>query len=290
MLERLGSLPVARSVAALRDEVAQWRRAGEAVALVPTMGALHQGHLALIAHGKKLADRVVASIFVNPTQFGPNEDFARYPRDEAGDAAKLAAAQCDLLYAPTVGEMYPAGFATTVSPGPLAEPLDGRFRPGHFTGVATVVAKLLLQAGADVACFGEKDYQQLQIIRRLARDLDIPTRIEGAPIVREADGLALSSRNAYLSPEQRAIAPALHRTIAAVVTRVGDGAPLPEAAAWGAAELARAGFAKIDYLEICDAETLLPLATRERSGRVLVAAWLGMTRLIDNLALPRSGA
>lgn len=289
MLEQTGPLPVARSVAGLRRQVAAWREAGEAVALVPTMGALHQGHLALIAHGKALADRVVASIFVNPTQFGPNEDFGRYPRDEAGDARKLAAAHCDLLYAPTVAEMYPEGFATTVSTGPLAEPLDGRFRPGHFTGVATVVAKLLLQAGADIACFGEKDYQQLQIIRRLTKDLDIPTRIEGVPIVREADGLALSSRNAYLSPAERQIAPALHRILAAVVARLGEGTPLPEAATWGAGELARAGFGKIDYLDICDAETLQPVTARERHVRILAAAWLGTTRLIDNLALPPGG-
>lgn len=290
MLQKLGTLPVARSVAELRRQVKEWRHAGEVVALVPTMGALHRGHLALVARASELADRVVVSIFVNPTQFGPNEDFARYPRDEAGDAAKLAAAKCDLLYAPVVGEMYPQGFATTVSAGPLAGPLDGRFRPGHFAGVATVVTKLLLQAHPDLACFGEKDYQQLQVIRRVTRDLDIPTRIEGVPIVREEDGLALSSRNVYLSPEERRIAPALRQTLAAVVTRVGEGAAPQEAAAWGVGELSRQGFAKIDYLEICDAETLQPLTSRDRPGRVLTAAWLGKTRLIDNLTLPPKGA
>jgi pantoate--beta-alanine ligase len=187
--------------------------------------------------------------------------------------------------------MYPAGFATTVSPGPLAEPLDGRFRPGHFTGVATVVTKLLLQGAPDIACFGEKDYQQLQIIRRIVRDLDLPVRIEGVPIVREEDGLALSSRNAYLSPEERRIAPALHRCLADVVARVAGGASLQDAASTGRNELSRAGFAKIDYLDICDAETLQPLAARDRPGRVLAAAWLGKTRLIDNLPLlPRTGA
>jgi pantoate--beta-alanine ligase len=286
MQERIGTLPVVRTVAALRRVVAQWRHAGDVVALVPTMGALHRGHLALLAHGKELADRVVASIFVNPTQFGPNEDFGRYPRDLAGDAAKLAGAQCDLLYAPDAAEMYPEGFATTVSGGPLAELLDGRSRPGHFAGVATVVTKLLLQARPDIACFGEKDYQQLQIIRRVARDLDVETRIEGVPTVREPDGLALSSRNAYLTPEERQVAPALQRTLAAVADRIVAGAPPPEVAAWGAAELVRAGFTKLDYLEICDAETLMPLAARDRPGRVLAAAWLGKTRLIDNLALP----
>jgi pantoate--beta-alanine ligase len=290
MLQRIGNLPVARGVAELRRVVAQWRHAGEIVALVPTMGALHRGHLALVAHGKERADRVIVSIFVNPTQFGPNEDFARYPRDEASDAAKLAGAQCDLLYAPSVGEMYPPGFATTVAAGPLAEPLDGRFRPGHFTGVATVVTKLLLQARPDIACFGEKDYQQLQIIRRVARDLDIAVGIDGVPIIREEDGLALSSRNAYLAPEERRIAPELYRILAAVVARAAAITLLQEAAAWGASELSRAGFTKIDYLEICDVETLQPLSDPNRPGRVLVAAWLGKTRLIDNLPLPPRSA
>ena len=290
MQHRIGNLAVARSVAELRRIVAQWRHAGEVIALVPTMGALHRGHLALVAHAKELADRVVVSIFVNPTQFGPNEDFTRYPRDEAGDAAQLAMAQCDLLYAPEAEEMYPQGFSTSVSAGKLAEPLCGRFRPGHFTGVATVVTKLLLQARPDIACFGEKDYQQLEIIRRVVRDLDIAVRIEGVPIVREADGLALSSRNAYLSAEERRIAPALHRVLAATRDRVAAGAAPDEAAAEGGAALTAAGFTKIDYLEICDAETLGPW-TLHRPGRILAAVWLGKTRLIDNLALPaRSGA
>lgn len=286
MQQKIGTLPVVRSVAELRRVVAQWRHAGDVVALVPTMGALHRGHLALVAHAKALADRVVASIFVNPTQFGPNEDFTRYPRDEAADAAKLAGAQCDLLYAPDAAQMYPLGFATTVSAGPLAEPLCGRFRPGHFTGVATVVTKLLLQARADIACFGEKDYQQLQIIRRVARDLDVEVRIEGVPTVREEDGLALSSRNAYLSPEERRIAPSLYRVLTEVAARAKAGAAAAEAAAWGADALIQAGFTKLDYLEIRDAKTLAPLATSARSGRVFAAAWLAKTRLIDNVPLP----
>ncbi len=194
----------------------------------------------------------------------------------------MAAARCDLLYAPPVGEIYPPGFATSVSAGALAETLCGRFRPGHFTGVATVVTKLLLQAQAPIACFGEKDFQQLQIIRRVVRDLDIPVHVEGVPTVREDDGLALSSRNAYLAPAERRIAPALHRTLVAVAARVAAGAAIAEAAAWGQAELALAGFARVDYLEVCDAETLLPLAARDRPGRVLAAARLGKTRLIDN--------
>ena len=286
MLQTIGTLPVARKIAELRRTVAEWRRGREIVALVPTMGALHQGHLALIAHARARADRVIASIFVNPTQFGPNEDFTRYPRDEAGDAAKLAAASCDLLYAPDAVEMYPAGFATTVSAGPLAAPLCGPFRPGHFDGVATVVTKLLLQAHPHIACFGEKDYQQLQIIRRVARDLDIDCAIEGVPIVRESDGLALSSRNVYLTAEQRRIAPALHRALAEAVAQIARGAAPQEAAAEGSAALLQAGFDGVDYLDIVDAESLQPLADRGRSGRAAAAAWLGKTRLIDNEPVP----
>ncbi|HXE27789.1 MAG TPA: pantoate--beta-alanine ligase [Stellaceae bacterium] len=288
MLQTIGTLPVARKIAELRRTVADWRRNSETVALVPTMGALHAGHLALIAHARAHADRVIATIFVNPTQFGPNEDFTRYPRDEAGDAAKLAAASCDLLFAPDAAEMYPAGFATTVSAGPLAAPLCGRFRPGHFDGVATVVTKLLLQAHPHIACFGEKDYQQLQIIRRVARDLDIDCTIEGVPIVRESDGLAMSSRNAYLAPEERRIAPAMHRVLVAAVAQVARGTAPQEAAAAGSAALLQAGFDKVDYLEIVYAESLQPLGDQTRPGRAMAAARLGKTRLIDNEpVLPR---
>jgi pantoate--beta-alanine ligase len=286
MPEKIAGLPVVRSVAALRHEIAAWRAAGDSVALVPTMGALHAGHLALVARARLLCRRTVASLFVNPTQFGPAEDFARYPRDEAADAAKLLAAGCDLLFAPPVAEIYPPGFATQVDTGPIAQRLEGRLRPGHFNGVATVVAKLLIAAGVDVACFGEKDYQQLQLIRRLARDLEIPVRIEGVPTVREPDGLALSSRNIYLTPAERLVAPLLHRTLEDVASRiVRDGVGSSDAAAEGSAALLRAGFAQVDYLEICDAETLEPLARRDRPGRILVAAQLGNTRLIDNIPL-----
>jgi pantoate--beta-alanine ligase len=283
--ERIGRLVVARTVLDLRRRVRLWRRAGETVALVPTMGALHAGHLALVTRGKELCDRVVVSLFVNPMQFAPSEDFSRYPRDERGDAAKLAEARVDLLYAPGLAEIYPEGFSTTVSAGALADGLCGPFRPGHFAGVATVVTKLLLQAQADVACFGEKDWQQLQIVRRLVRDLDIPMRIEGVPIVRESDGLALSSRNLYLSPAERQAAPALHRTLLAIVQRIETGKTSPAAAvAAGIQELKRAGFGKIDYVAAVDAESLAPLRA-DRPGRVLAAAWLGRTRLIDNLPL-----
>jgi pantoate--beta-alanine ligase len=283
--ERIGKLAVARSVAELRRRVRAWRRAGETVALVPTMGALHAGHLALVTRARELCDGVVASLFVNPTQFGPGEDFGRYPRDESGDAAKLVAARCDLLYAPPLEEMYPLGFSTSISAGALAEGQCGRFRPGHFAGVATVVTKLLQQAQADVASFGEKDYQQLQVIRHVVRDLDIAVRIEGVATVREADGLALSSRNAYLSPAERAVAPALQRTLRDIAQRIERGEVVAAAVADGISELGRAGFTKIDYVDAVDAETLAPLARADRPGRILAAAWLGRTRLIDNAPL-----
>jgi pantoate--beta-alanine ligase len=279
------TLPAVRTVADLRTVANAWQAAGERVALVPTMGALHRGHLALVERGRALCRRVVASLFVNPTQFGPNEDFSRYPRDEAADAALLAGAGCDLLYAPDVAEMYPAGFATTVIPGPIAERQCGPFRPGHFAGVATVVSKLLLQSQADVALFGEKDFQQLQVIRRVARDLDIPVAIEGVPTVRESDGLALSSRNVYLTPEQRAVAPALYRTLREMARRLEAGEDVTAVTAGGLATLESAGFTATDYLEVSDAETLVPLASSDRPGRILSAVWLGKTRLIDNISV-----
>ena len=279
------SLAIVRTVADLRATVAAWHKEGQDVGLVPTMGALHSGHLALVGRAKALAPKVVASLFVNPTQFGPNEDFSRYPRDEAGDAAKLAGAGCDLLFAPTVEEMYPQGFATSVSPGPISERLEGKFRPGHFQGVATVVSKLLLQCRCDVAIFGEKDYQQLQVIRRVVRDLDIPVRIEGLPTVREADGLALSSRNLYLSAEERAVAPALNRGLVIASEALHAGASGAEASAKGLAHVKAAGFDPIDYLEAVDAVTLEPLKKLDRPGRILAAAKLGRTRLIDNISV-----
>ena len=279
-------IDIVRSVDALRTRVAAWRGDGATVGLVPTMGALHDGHMALVQHALSRCDRVVASIFVNPTQFGPNEDFARYPRDEDADGEMLAKGGCHLLYAPTVAEMYPQGFSTTVTVGAIAEGLCGPFRPGHFAGVATVVAKLLLQAQPDIACFGEKDYQQLQVIRRMVRDLDLPVRIEGVATLRAPDGLALSSRNRYLGPEQRWSATAIYRVLTTIAERLsGRQTTIPAALAWGKTELEAAGFAPIDYLAICDAVDLTPVDTLERPARVLTAAWLGKTRLIDNLAL-----
>lgn len=273
------------SVVDLRTRVSEWRRAGESVALVPTMGALHDGHLSLVARARAEAQRTVASIFVNPTQFGPTEDLSAYPRDGARDAGMLSVAGCDLLFAPSAEEMYPPGFATLVRVSGLADCLCGEARPGHFDGVAQVVTKLLNQAGADVAVFGEKDWQQLAIIRRLAQDLDIPTRILGAPIVREADGLALSSRNRYLDPAERRVAGRLNAVLRATADRIATGGdPRAETAAARAA-LSDAGFDAVDYVECRTAEGLAPVQRVEPSSpaRVFAAARIGRARLIDNM-------
>ncbi len=278
-------LRIVRTVAELRGAVDGWRREGLSVALVPTMGAIHDGHLSLVRASLARCDRVIVSLFVNPTQFGPNEDIATYPANEELDAARLAGADVDLLYAPSASEMYPDGFATSVTVSGITDGLCGAFRPGHFAGVATVVAKLLLQAAPDIAIFGEKDYQQLQVIRRMARDLDIPVEIAGAPTVREADGLALSSRNFYLSPEERAVAPVLYRTLTAVAEKVTAGAACDTVCQWAHDELLAAGFQTVDYVAVCDADTLAPLAYANRPARVLGAAKLGKARLIDNLAV-----
>jgi pantoate--beta-alanine ligase len=276
---------IARSVSDLRQSLAPWRKAGERIALVPTMGALHDGHLSLVALAKSNADRVVASIFVNPTQFGPSEDFNRYPRDEAGDLDKLKKAGTNLVFAPETAEMYPHGFSTTVGVSDLTEDLCGASRPNHFDGVATVVTKLLLQCAPDVAIFGEKDYQQLLVIKRLVRDLDIPVEILGGPIVREKDGLALSSRNAYLSPAERTAAPLLYQTIVAVANDLRQGRGADDAAEAGRFKLEAAGF-RVEYVAVRDPETLKPLSGPVKRARVLAAVRLGSTRLIDNLAVP----
>ena len=281
------SLPIVRTVSDLRAPVAAWRQAGLRVALVPTMGALHEGHLSLVRRALDEADRVVASVFVNPTQFAPGEDFEAYPRGEARDTELLASAGCHLLYAPPAAEIYPEGFSTTVVVSGVSAPLEGERRPSHFAGVATVVAKLLIQAQPDVAVFGEKDWQQLQVIRRLARDLDLPVRILGAPTLRAEDGLALSSRNAYLTPEQRPIAGVLNRVIKALAEAAAAGEPLEPAEQAAAEVLLEAGFDKVDYIEVRHAETLEPLrpSVGGAPARVLAAAWLGQTRLIDNMAV-----
>jgi pantoate--beta-alanine ligase len=279
------SSPIVRTVADLRAQIAKWRKEGERVALVPTMGALHRGHLALVALAKNEADRAVVSIFVNPIQFGPREDFNLYPRDEAGDLEKLAGAGADLVFMPDVDEMYPPGFSTRVNVGDLTDDLCGAARPNHFDGVATVVAKLLLQCAPDTAILGEKDYQQLLVIKRLVRDLNIPVEIVGAPIVRETDGLALSSRNAYLSLAERKIAPLLHRTIAEVAADLANGRGADDAAEAARFKLEAAGF-RVNYVAVRDPDTLKPLHGPVKRARVLAAAFLGKTRLIDNVPVP----
>ncbi|MBN7777480.1 MULTISPECIES: pantoate--beta-alanine ligase [Nitratireductor] len=277
------SLSILRTVADLRDRVQTWRRAGERVAVVPTMGALHEGHLSLVRAGRERAERVIVTLFVNPKQFNNASDLAAYPRTEADDAAKLAPFGVDVLFAPGVEEMYGNGFATTVSVSGVSEGLCGAHRPGHFDGVATVVSKLLLQSGADCALFGEKDFQQLLVVRRLVADLNIPTEIIGCPTVREADGLALSSRNVRLTPEERRTAPAIANVLRETAERLASGmlaAPALEAAR---SALEAAGFDRVEYFDLRDAETLLPIERVDQPARLLAAAWLGETRLIDNL-------
>jgi pantoate--beta-alanine ligase len=312
-------LRVVRTVAALRRAIQQWRERGERIALVPTMGALHAGHLALVRAARRRARRVVVSIFVNPAQFAPHEDFASYPRSPDSDLAALAEMQVDLVWAPPVAVMYPPGFATRVVPeGPATAGLEDKFRPHFFGGVTTVVGKLLIQCAPDYAMFGEKDYQQLKVVTRLATDLDLPAKIVGVPTVREQDGLALSSRNAYLSASERAAAPALYRVLKDCAGRIAhiaraDGRERPYIAHVehqgvdarlgglcrdrpygellarvldeGGAAIERAGFT-LDYLEARHADTLLPVASvKDGPIRLLVAARIGKTRLIDNIAV-----
>lgn len=283
MAAETAALALVHTVADLRAQVAAWRAAGLSVAMVPTMGALHDGHLSLVREGCAVADKVVVSVFVNPTQFGPGEDFDKYPRTLETDCAKVAGAGAALVFAPCVAEMYPEGFATTVVVEGPSHGLCGDARPGHFKGVATVVSKLLLQCLPDVALFGEKDYQQLQVIRRVVRDLDIPVRIEGVGTVREADGLAMSSRNAYLSAADRAVAPRLHAAMTAAAEALRAGSPVAQVLAVARADVLAAGFARFDYLELRDAATLAPLDRLDRPARLLAAAFLGSTRLIDNI-------
>ncbi len=282
-------MQIIREINALRRAVAELRRDGGSIAFVPTMGALHAGHMALVREAKRQADHVVASIFVNPTQFGANEDFGTYPRREAEDAAMLEAEGCALLWAPGAATMYPEGHMTTVSVSGVSDDLEGAARPGHFAGVATVVAKLFNQVQPDVALFGEKDYQQLAVIRRMAADLDLPVRIIGVPTQRDPDGLALSSRNVYLSAEERLAARALPRALVEAAQAMRDGTSIAKALEEARAKLAAAGFEPIDYVELRDAETLRPLKQLDRRGRILAAARLSKTRLIDNLDVPAAG-
>src|SRR5882724_274887 len=277
---------VLRRLAPLRAWVSRARSKRETVALVPTMGALHAGHLALVRLARRRADRVVVSIFVNPAQFAPNEDYGNYPRTWDADIAALSQLGVDAIWAPNVATMYPDGFATKIAPGgPALAGLEDKFRPHFFGGVCTVVAKLLLQVQPDIATFGEKDYQQLKVVTAMARDLNIATRIAGVPTVREKDGLAMSSRNAYLSPDERAAAPALHRVLKACAASLKKGGPLAPTLIEGEAEIEQAGFA-VDYLEARHAETLARISSvKDGPVRLLVAAKIGRTRLIDNIAV-----
>ena len=281
-------LPIARTVDELRRVVRDWKRQGFTVGFVPTMGALHEGHLTLVREAGRRADKVVASVFVNPTQFAAHEDLGTYPRREAQDAELLVSTGCDLLFAPTVDQMYPEGFVTGVSVGGPSQGLETDFRPHFFGGVAVVVAKLLNQVQADVAVFGEKDYQQLMVVTRMARDLDIPTEIIGSPTERDGHGLALSSRNAYLSVEELAIARKLNGVIAEAAIKAADQRPLAAVERDAYAEILRAGFQQVDYVAVRRAEDLaaFPNGVVDGPARILVAAWLGKTRLIDNMSVP----
>src|SRR5215472_5990323 len=277
-------MEIARTISDLRRHIALWRKAEQRIGLVPTMGALHEGHMALVRTAHAACNRVVATIFVNPKQFAPSEDLGSYPRREAADLDMLRSAGVDLVFIPAVDEIYPPGFSTTVRIAGLSEGLCGGHRPGHFDGVATVIAKLLIQALPDTAYFGEKDYQQLMIVQRLVCDLDIPVLIVGVSTVREADGLALSSRNAYLSSEERRLAPGFARVLRMIAIALADDpAAVARELACGSAELEKAGFA-VEYLEVREAQTLAPItAAILEPARVCAAVQLGRTRLIDNM-------
>lgn len=280
------NVAVVHTVADLREQVGAWKKAGKSVALVPTMGALHAGHVALMEAARRQADMVVLSIFVNPTQFAPTEDLSRYPRTLEADLAKAQSAGVVLAFVPSAADMYPDGFCTTISLAGPALGLETDFRPTHFAGVATVVAKLLIQVAPDIALFGEKDYQQLAVVSQLARDIDLPITIQGVPTVREADGLALSSRNVYLSPTERATAPVLYRALTQAGKAIAEGAQPAAAVEAARAQVIAAGFA-LDYLELRNARTLAPVASvAEGPLRLLVAARIGTTRLIDNIPVP----
>ena len=278
-------IQTARTVSELRRTVAELRKTKGRIGFVPTMGALHDGHLQLVRHARSLCDVVVVSIFVNPLQFAPTEDLDRYPRQEDKDVALLQGVGCDLVYLPTPDILYPKGFSSRIDMQGPALGLETDFRPQFFSGVATVVMKLFNQVGPDVAVFGEKDYQQLAVIRAMARDFDLSVEVVGHETVREADGLALSSRNAYLSAEERVVAPKLHAALLRIRDAAQSGADMNRIIDGEASELIEAGFDKVDYLTVRDADTLQDLTADSRAGRALVAAWLGKTRLIDNISV-----
>lgn len=285
LIGAIGDVQTIRTLSTLYDTLAALRADGARIAMVPTMGALHDGHMSLVREAARHADHVVVSIFVNPTQFGANEDLDAYPRQEAADAALLEAAGVAILWAPTVAEMYPDGFATSIRVAGVSEGLCGGARPGHFDGVATVVTKLLGQVRPDVALFGEKDFQQLAVIRRVVADLNLRTDIVGVPTARAPDGLALSSRNAYLSAAERAAAVALPHALRQAAEAILRGAPVAATLDEARAALTAAGFARIDYIELRDSQTLESVDSLDRPARILAAAVLGRTRLIDNIAV-----
>lgn len=278
-------MDIVRTVAELRSHISMWRREGLSVALVPTMGSLHAGHLSLMKVGKERSDRVIATIFVNPLQFAPNEDFESYPRREGSDIQKLVEEDIDLLFAPDVNEMYRPDATTTINVGGLTDCLCALSRPGFFDGVATVVTKLLLQALPDLAIFGEKDYQQLLVIKRLATDLDIPVEIIGAPTIREEDGLALSSRNVYLDTKSRSIAPSMYNILNQYASDISNGNDIKKSLQLAKQNMQKSGFEKIEYLDLRSSQTLQACNDIKKPSRLFAAAWLGSTRLIDNLAI-----
>ena len=278
-------MDIVRTVAELRSHISMWRKEGLSVALVPTMGSLHAGHLSLMKVGKGRSDKVIATIFVNPLQFAPNEDFETYPRREDSDIQKLVEEDIDLLFAPDVKEMYRPDATTTISVGGLTDCLCALSRPGFFDGVATVVTKLLLQALPDIAIFGEKDYQQLLVIKRLATDLDIPVEIIGAPTIREEDGLALSSRNVYLDTKSRSIAPSMYNILNEYASDISNGNDIKKSLQLAKQNMQKSGFEKIEYLDLRSSQTLQACNDIKKPSRLFAAAWLGSTRLIDNLAI-----
>ncbi|MFS4581444.1 pantoate--beta-alanine ligase [Phaeobacter sp. C3_T13_0] len=277
--------PILRRLSDLRALHSDWRREGARIGLVPTMGALHDGHLSLVTAAKATCDRVIVTIFVNPRQFNSLEDLAKYPRTEHEDAEKLAPYGVDAIYVPDPDQIYPDGYATNVSVSGLTDVLEGEFRPGHFDGVATVVAKLFLQSGADQAFFGEKDYQQLMVVTRMARDLDIPITVQGCATIREPSGLAMSSRNMRLSPEALGRAAELYPVLRELADQLQAGADFDESTTLARTALANAGFGEVEYLDLRCAETLAPLSHPDRPARLLVAVWLDGIRLIDNITV-----
>jgi len=276
---------IIRTLVELRSKVAGWKAAGESVAVVPTMGALHQGHLSLVRAAKAACDRVIVTIFINPKQFNNPEDYKNYPRTEEEDARKLIALKADVVYVPDGEQMYPNGFATTVSVEGITQGLCGAHRAGHFDGVATIVTKLFTQTQADKAFFGEKDYQQLQVVTRLARDLDLPIEVIGCPTIREEDGLAMSSRNLLLSDRARTWAPELHRAMEEMSEGLLAGGDLETLRAAAVSRVERAGFTQVEYLDLRSADQLELMTTPNRPARLLAAAWLAGVRLIDNIAV-----